>query len=149
MEDELGLDFGFPATSTRTSSDDFTTTTLTGFADKSLDYTDSALGDNARPAHAAGSTPRFEGSDGEAASRATPLRQAICTDHAGHDVDTADPRTCAAAPADAQWLGARTTGLRGAALFVGGGCGESSGEIAQESPDLAGNWQRRLGQRRR
>ena len=91
MADEL--DFGFPATSTRTSSDDFTTTTLTGFADKSLDYTDSALGDNARPAHAAGSTPRFEGSDGGAAPRATPLRQAICADQAGHDVGTVDTRT--------------------------------------------------------
>ena len=44
MEDELGLDFGFPATSTRTSSDDFSTTTLTGFADEGLYYTDGALG---------------------------------------------------------------------------------------------------------
>ena len=57
MADEL--DFGFPATSTRTSSDDFTTTTLTSFADKSLHYTDSALGYDAGPAHAAGCTPRF------------------------------------------------------------------------------------------
>ena len=63
MADEL--DFGFPATSTRTSNDDFTTTTLTGFADASLDYTDSTHGGDAGPAHAAGGIPRFEGSDGE------------------------------------------------------------------------------------
>ena len=138
MADEL--DFGFPATSTRTSSDDFTTTTMTGFADESHDYTDSAHGDNAGPAHAAGST-RFEGSDGGAASRATPLQQTICADQAGHNVGTASPRTFATAPAGARRLGTRATDLRGAALFVGGGCGESSGEIAQESPDLAGNWQ--------
>ena len=105
MADEL--DFGFPATSTRTSSDDFTTTTLTGFADKSLDYTDSALGNDAGPAHAAGGTPRFEGSDGGAASRATPLQQSICADQAGHDVGTAGPRTFATAPAGARRLGTR------------------------------------------
>ena len=73
MADEL--DFGFPATSTRTSSDDFTTTTLTGFADASLDYTDSTHGGDAGPAHAAGGIPRFEGSDGGATAERL---------HAGH-----------------------------------------------------------------
>ena len=87
MADEL--DFGFPATSTRTSSDDFTTTTLTGFADKSLDYTYSALGDDAGPAHAAGSTPRFEGSDGGAASRATSLQRTSYTSQAGPPLQAA------------------------------------------------------------
>ena len=92
IEDELGLDFGFPATSTRTSSDDFTTTTLIGFSDEGRYYTDGALGYDAGTAHAAGCTPRFEASDGGAASRATPLRQAICADQAGQDVGTAGPR---------------------------------------------------------
>ena len=42
MADEL--DFGSPATSARTSNDDFTPTTLTGFADTSLDHTGDTLG---------------------------------------------------------------------------------------------------------
>ena len=128
MEDELGLGFGFPATSTRTFNDNFTTTTLTGFADKSLGYTDSALGYDAGAAHAAGCTPRFGASGDGAASRATPLQQTICANQASHDVDTAGPRTFATAPVGARRLGTRATDLRGAALFVGGGCGESSGE---------------------
>ena len=70
MADELGLTFGSPATSTRTSSDEFTATTLTGSADTSLDYTDDTLGDDAVPAHAAGSTLHLGGSD--AASRGAP-----------------------------------------------------------------------------
>ena len=127
MADEL--DFGSPATSARTSRDDFTTTTLTGFADTSLDCTDDTLGGDAVPARATAGTPRLGSSD--AASRGTPLRRACTnTDHAGYDIDTADPRAFATASPGARQSGTRATELRGAALFVGGGCGESSGGIA-------------------
>ena len=81
----------------------------------------------------------MEGSD--AASRGAPLRRACTyTDHAGYDIGTADPRAFATASPGAQQFSTRATGLRGAALFVGGGCGGSSSEQLQESPDLAGNW---------
>ena len=112
---------------------------MTGFADTSSDYTDSTLGDDAGPARAAGGAPRFEGSDGGAASRGESLRQTVCTSKAGHDVGAADPRAFETALAGTQQSGTRTTELRGAALFVGGGGGESSGGVAQERPDLAGN----------
>jgi hypothetical protein len=62
----------------------------------------------------------FEASDGGAASRATPLRQAICADQAGQDVGTAGPRTLGAVPVGSQQLGTRAANLRGAALFVRG-----------------------------
>ena len=139
MADEL--DFGFPATSTRTSSEDFTTTTLIVFVDASLDYIDSTLGGDAESAHAAAGIPRSDGSDGGAASRGASLRRAIFTSQAGHGVSATDSQAFATAPAGAQQSGTRATELRGAGLFVGGGCGESSGGIAQENPDLAGNRQ--------
>ena len=92
MADEL--DFGSPATSARASRGDFTTTTLAGFADTSLGYTDDTLGGDAAPARATAGTPRLEGSD--AASRGAPPRRACTnTDHAGYDIGTAGPRAFA------------------------------------------------------
>ena len=76
MADEL--DFGSPATSTSTSSDDFTATTLmTGFADTSLDHTDTLGGD--APARTAGTVPHVGGSSGNAATRRAPLQRVIPT----------------------------------------------------------------------
>ena len=61
----------------------------------------------------------------------------------GYDVGAADPRAFATA-----WrthislqFGTRGAGLRGAGrLVVGGGCGDSSGGIAQETPGLVDSW---------
>ena len=122
MADEL--DFGSPATSTRTSSDDFTPTTLTGFADTSLDHTDSTLGGDAGPARAAGTMPHALGLGRRSGSRAghrssgpsPPASARLRRRHGG-------PSDLRGGSAGAQRFGTRATGLRGAALFVGGGCG--------------------------
>ena len=137
MADEL--DFGSPATSARTSSDDFTPTTLTGFADTSLDHTGNTLGDNTAPARTAGTMPHVGVSPGDTAARRTPLQRAISTGlRTRSDVGSADPRTFVAASAGAQRFDTRATGRQGTALFVGGVCGD---RMAQENPDLAGIWQ--------
>ena len=141
LEDELGFDFGPPATSARTSRSDFTPATLTGFADASPDHTNNTLGDNARSARASAGNaaiPRAGGSADNEATRGTPSQKDIDTERTGSSVTTADPRSFAWNSAGAQRLDMRAVSLRRAAPFVGGGCGS---EVAQESPDLAGNWQ--------
>ena len=123
MEDELGFDFGPPATSARTSSSDFTPATLTGFADTSPDHTNNTLCDNARSARTSAhnaAIPRVGGSADNEATRGTPSQKDIDTERTGSSVTTADPQSFACNSAGARWLDMRATGLHMAVLFIVG-----------------------------
>ena len=142
MEDELGFDFESPATSARTSCHNFTPTTLTGFAINCRGDTP-PLGDDARSTRASAGDAANTSAGGSAddkATRETPSQEDIGAERAASSVTSAGPQSFAWNTAGAQRLSMRAAGLHRAARFVGGGCGVVWGG-AQESPDLAGNWQ--------
>ena len=115
MVDEL--DFGSPATSARTSSDDFAPTTLTGFVDTSLDHTGNTLGGDTAPARTAGTMPHVRISPGGMAAHRTPLQRDISTSlRTRSDVGSADHRTFMAASVRAQRFNTLTRGC------AAGGC---------------------------
>ena len=124
MEDELGFDFGSPATSARTSRSDFTPTTLTGLAVHCRGHTPDALGDDTRSTRTSADDAAVTSAGGSAdndATRGTPSQDCIGTGRAASNVTAADPRSFAWNSAGARRLGIRAAGLHRAAHFVGGG----------------------------